>query len=663
VTSDEKDEKDEKQGGIQLGSISFGFGPQPKERQRRETVKDPAGVRAQLAARGIGEMGPPLLPLRVLLVADLVPRPDYNAGASAPDHALRIDSADLATAFKKLKPRLSLELESVLLEGGLTRIEIAPTGLKSFRPDSLCREIPLLRSLLDGKKVLERLRDGTMSVDSAAAELHRLWGTSSFIGKVLGGVETAQPAGAAPVAQQPPAATEADVARILDMVDTGTKADDDVVAAAGPAPAPVVVSPEGKSKFDAVFAAVAKSGRSARPGARPDEGIRRIERAVGLQLGVLLQHPELRRLEEAWRGVDFLISRAPKEGVKLDLVVTSPDGAVAAIEREIAAGEGLEPPVSFVIVDGVVDGDAASLAWLRSLSELAEAHTMPIITNASAKLLGKSHLEDIDRLDNKASLYEAPEQAPWRKEAERIAMRWVALAMNRILARLPYDRRSSHVREATIEEQPAGDSAIVWLQPCWGVGVLILNSFAKTGWPCNITGARDGGDLENLPVREITLRSGETIAVPTEVFISTETQRELSRYGVLMWAVAPNNDSAYLFRAATAYVQPPKRTYDSATSEPEVRLPPAPLVDQLFVARLVQFLRALCGKIASGSESGQVKQVVEAALWELFNIARPGSIQLKADPNPGVTAVHVWVKPARFLGVSMEEIGLDIPLA
>ncbi|MBI4955298.1 MAG: hypothetical protein HY908_24960, partial [Myxococcales bacterium] len=45
--------------------------------------------------------------------------------------------------------------------------------------------------------------------------------------------------------------------------------------------------------------------------------------------------------------------------------------------------------------------------------------------------------------------------------------------------------------------------------------------------------------------------------------------------------------------APTAYVTPPKRTYEGASTEPEVRLPRIGLNDQLFVARLAQFLFAL----------------------------------------------------------------------
>src|SRR5262249_36408307 len=145
---------------------------------------------------------------------------------------------------------------------------------------------------------------------------------------------------------------------------------------------------------------------------------------------------------------------------------------------------------------------------------------------------------------------------------------------------------------------------------------------------------------------------------------STDTQRELSRLGVLALASAPNSDAAIVLHAPTAYVTPPKRTYDSATTEPEVRFERVSLVDQLFVARLVQFLRALCGTLPPSSPPREAEELVKGALWALFEAAQPGSLELavRGEAHPDGTAVQVMVRPRRFLGVQIEEVSLEMPL-
>jgi type VI secretion system ImpC/EvpB family protein/type VI secretion system ImpB/VipA family protein len=635
---------DKKEGGFVVGGISFGVGPS-------KPIESGSSRKAAPVERDEA-----LMPLRVLAVGDFIPKNEHNAGINAPDHPVTVEPAGLDALFGKLSPRVALEVESVLHDGGKVRVDVNLNNLQSFRPDGLCREVPLLRSLLDGKKVLERLRDGTVSVEAAASELSRLWNGSPFVSRVLGGVEVKQPQAGRPAAA--PAASDDAMDRILGLVDTGTTADAATVASS-PEAMPATMAAAGSGKFDAFIAAVAHSGKD-RPGARPDEAIRLIEKAVSLQLGAILQHPELRRLEEAWRGLAFVVGRMPKTGVRLDVLSCRKDDAPDALARAAAANPGIDPPISFAIVDGAVGSDAASLAWLRAVADAAEANTIVALTNAAPSLLGQS-LDAIDRLDNKQALFDAPERAPWRAEAHRPAMLWVSLAVNRVLARLPYDTKTSRVREAQVGEQPADDGAVVWMQPAWAVASLAIKSFARYEWPCGIIGARNGGVIEDLPVREIALRSGEKIAIPTEAFFSTETQRAIGRLGILGLAAQPNSDSAYLLSAATAYVTPPKRTYDDSTAEPEVRLPQASLVDQLFVARLAQYLNALGSRISRDESAGDIEKFLEAAVHELFRNAPPSGPVVTVNVSGGQASVKV--EPRRFLGVSMEEITLGVPLA
>jgi len=133
---------------------------------------------------------------------------------------------------------------------------------------------------------------------------------------------------------------------------------------------------------------------------------------------------------------------------------------------------------------------------------------------------------------------------------------------------------------------------------------------------------------------------------------------------VLALASAPNSDAVYVLNAPTAYVTPPKRTYDSATTEPEVRLERVPLGDQLFVARIVQFLRALCSKLPPSSPAAEVQPIVEGALWALFENAPPASIELavKGVSHADGTVMQVLVRPRRYLGVTLDEVSLEMPL-
>jgi type VI secretion system ImpC/EvpB family protein len=577
---------------------------------------------------------------------------------------VRVDPQRFDDLFNRLRPRIAIEVPSVLAEGRNARVDLSPTSMKSFRPDGLLAEVPLLRSLLDGRTVLERLRDGDLTMEKARVELDRLWNGSPFVHEVLGLLPLPPvPKPMAPPAPMPEPSTNLD--SLLDMVDlAGTSAAPARDFEPPPPPPPVAASLP--SKFSELITQVARAGGSAK-GVRPTEAVARVEKALGAQIGAILQHPEVRRLERAWRALKFLTERgATHHGVRIDVINVPAEEPTEGLSRGIRENASVEPPVSFAIVDTIVDGTAASFAHLEAIASVAEAYTVPVVINASPRLLGVDDLGEIEKLDNKAALFHAPHQVAWRSLSAKPALRWVSMALNGMLARPPYDKATSRVREAVIKELPDDAGAFVWLAPAYAIGALVLQSFKDTGWPCRVLGARGGGIVENLPVHHLKAEyeGEEGIAIPTEVFISTDTQRELGKSGVLVLASAPNSDAVYVQSAPTAYVTPPKRTYDSATTEPEVRLDRVSLGDQLFVARLVQFLRALCSKLPHTSDPAEVQPVIEGALWALFENAAPASIELavKAHGRAEGTVVDITVRPRRFLGVQLEEISLEMPL-
>jgi hypothetical protein len=56
--------------------------------------------------------------------------------------------------------------------------------------------------------------------------------------------------------------------------------------------------------------------------------------------------------------------------------------------------------------------------------------------------------------------------------------------------------------------------------------------------------------------------------------------------------------------------------------------------------------------------------VVEGALWALFENASPGSLEIsvQASHQEGGTVAAVMLRPRRFLGVTLEELSLEMPL-
>jgi len=605
----------------------------------------------------------PLLPARLLVIAEMIPRGTHNAGGAAPDNPVRLDPQEFEEVFSAFRPTLAIDVPSVVHAGQQQRIDLRVDGLRMFRPDGLCETVPVLKSLLEGRRTLARMQEGTLDADQGRGLLERAFQGTPFAREVLGLL----PGGAAPAAARAPMqapqaaqkAADAKVESILDMVDmdSGESGSSD----ASPSREEARPAPAETGKYDGLIGEFIKSARKASGGAiKPNEAIARVDRAIGIQVGAILQHPEMRRLEQIYRGLKLLSDRSQGvPGLTIDVVSASPEDAAVTLKRIARRSD---VPVTACLVHDVVDGTAASFTRLEELATVAEAAVVPCIVNGVVSLLGVGALSSVERIDHKGGLFTAPHRAPWRSTAFKTQLRWVTIAMNPLLGRGAYDKQTSRVRELPLKELPDDHEARVWLAPMWTIGALIAKSFKETQWPCRIAGPR-AGVLDNLPVHQVD-DGGSEVAVPTEAFVSTDAQRELARIGVLVVASAPNSDAAYVHSAPTAYVRPDKKTYDGASGDLENRPPTVSLVDQLFLARLVQFSRTLLGKIGGGAAPEEIAPLLEAAVWELFREAPPSGPELavKGGSDSDGPMVEIVVRPRRFLGVELEEIGFQLPI-
>ena len=411
------------------------------------------GGRALRAGEGAGAS----LPLRLLVLTDLVPRDPYNAGASAPEGVVRVDPARFDDLFTRIRPRIAIEVPSVLAEGRPTRVDLSPTSLKSFRPDGLLAEAPLLRSLLDGRMVLERLRDGQVSPDQAEQELSRLWNGSPFVREVLGLLPLGpRPQAAAAPAAASPAPSNGDgaasVDSILAMVDLTAAPSADTAPARAPS-------------------------RPRRPSSRPPASSRSSSRRWRARAGRAEACVRTRRSPASRRPSGR--KSAPSCSTPRSAGWSRPSAGCASSRSGRRA-----TPASASTSSTPPRRDAAGPAPRRPRQHLdrAAGHVRrrrprrrrhgPLAPPAGGGRRGGGGLQrarDPQRLGQaprrrrsgggggarqQGRALHPPQQAPWRATAAKPTLRWVAIACNGVLSRAPYDKTTSRVREAAVKELP-----------------------------------------------------------------------------------------------------------------------------------------------------------------------------------------------------------------
>jgi type VI secretion system ImpB/VipA family protein len=589
---------------------------------------------------------------RVAVVAELVAGTDWSTGRTPPPHPVRIDAESFDTVMGQLAPSLGIEVDDPF--GGADpplRVDLVMRDRKSLRPNEIAQQVPALRALVDARRVVQDVASGRLPPDSARAQLARILPRPSWADALVSEVRTApapEPKPPAPAAARAPTAPshaqgngggKGGLDSLLDMVDVSSEPPPE---SAGPTPA--------ASELSRVVAAVA---RSARPGtgARAVVGTapERLDRAFRNLLDSILRHPEVRRLEGAWRGLRLLVDHVERRsGVEVDLLCAGRE-AVGDALRRLGEPDGDRAPVDLVIIDQRIAPTAADLALLQSWAGLAETLLAPIVVAGHPGMLGQDSVERVARSTSALSTADDPRAVAVRAIAAHESSRWVAVVLNDPLVRAPHTPATSRQTQPPFEEDPNDPDAHVFANPGFVVAALCARSHARLHWPTAITGARDGV-VGNLPVRTVRER-GEEAAIPLQTAPSEDAVREVARAGLVMLTCAPNSDSAILTRASMLHRDKGGAAPASTT-----------LGDQLFVGRFARAVQQVAGAIPADTEPRAAEEVAIITLREMFDRAPPAGPEVVAKVDPSRGSLTVTVRPRRFAGISLEELTLGAAL-
>jgi type VI secretion system ImpC/EvpB family protein/type VI secretion system ImpB/VipA family protein len=594
-------------------------------------------------------------PLRIVVLSGVAAQNEYSMRAASPMEPVAIDKLSFDRVMGALGPAFAIKVgdpftQQVAQEGEPLLVELRWSDLKSMRPDGIFAQVSALRALVEARKVVQRAKEGGIGADDARAELSRILPRPAWTNALAGEVASRADPAPTPAAMPPslpvpapaPQPAEPTKAGPRDPVDSLF----DKVAVKGEAEEPEVSPPTAVHGLSAIVAAVARGNRgTGRRGAVIGTALERVDRAFGRILNDILQHPEARRLERAWRGLRLLVDRSDaRSGVEIDLIA-APKPSVADAMRALSEPGGRNAsraPVDLLVVDHEIGKDEEDARLLLAWAKLAEELHAPLLVNGHPSLLGAERIELLPRAFKGLASGDDPRPAAFRAVAGEDACRWVTVAMNGPLVRAAYSTSSSRLREISFSEDSKDDSSHVFAGPALAIAALCAQSFARTGWPCAIVGPRDGM-VADLPVRELD-DGGTSFAIPLEAFVDSDTLKEAGRAGIALFGCAANHDGAILARAPALH-----KTGAGA--------PSATLADQLFVGRLANAVQQVASALPASVDPIAGARVAQAALGDLFVAPPLSGPEIEAHVRSD-GKLEVRVRPRRFAGTSLEEITL-----
>ncbi len=500
----------------------------------------------------------PGLPFQLLLVSDLTPQTtpaEWDDG----DHRHSMSDKSVADLIAELTPQLSIEVPNTISDDpDAWTVDLSFPTLTSFEPDQIARQLDLTSQLLEIRNLVQNAADGTLDADAFQKQVRDL-GLDIDWTDDLYRLLTAEGESSASSSSAPPSDSTGSgdsLGRVMDMVDT----DEDDSAA--PQPNDSEEEPSLPDLSDQTFddagpagalAAALQTSRAAADDTSAAEHIvRQLTEALRTQVEAVLTHPEVRRLEAAWRGLDFLTDRLPLDA-NVDLLVlpAGRDDLHEAMHHQVLMPEhddaNDDPPTSLVLVDQAFGRTNVDFDQLTDLAGTGESLQAPVVASVDPDFFGIENFKGLRKLPTLRPHLQGSEYVRWDRLREEEASAFLGLALPSVLLRAPHTNNGSAL-ELDEEQGLYGSSALA-------VGVAAARSFADTGWATH---------LDDYPIESIQAPDG-----PLAARFSGSMQSELARAGFVVLDETEDGSAIQVEHASS--VREPG-SYDDPSAAAEARM-------------------------------------------------------------------------------------------
>ncbi len=424
-----------------------------------------------------------------------------------------------------------------------------------------------------------------------------------------------------------------------------------------------------------------------------DRDIAVLDTMLSAQLDAVLHQPRFRRLEGSWRGLHWLVDRLPATGgrVRLRLLTARWAEICRDLERAVefdqsqvfkkiyeeefgtAGGE----PFGMIAADYEVRHLPAphhptdDVGALTALAGVAAAAFTPIILAGSSELVGLDHFAEALPAFNLADALQDVEHTRWRNAASQEDMRFLCIALPRMLARAPWADDGSRADRFRYRGHTPGAGQRVWMTPVYGLAAVAVRAFDKYGWPAEVRGAEPqmdatGGVVDDLPWERFPSDPphGPPARAPLDLALTDEQERQMSD-GRIIPLSALEAQAEASFGALPSLHRPPRMS--SAIADANQRLS-TQINTLLCVSRFAHCIK-LMGRdmVGSNREPEEVEQELQRWLSRYISGLGSGGAEVTAKyplqearievrekrGKPGVYGCTVHLRPHHQL----DEVG------
>ena len=255
-----------------------------------------------------------------------------------------------------------------------------------------------------------------------------------------------------------------------------------------------------------------------------DRDIAEIDAALRLQLDTILHAPRLLQFEGRWRGLAWLVSGfEPSRRLKVRLLPIRWGELCRDLERALEFDQSLTfkriyeeefgmpggEPFGLMVIDHPLrhrtspDATTDDVGAVGRLSAVAAAAFMPVVLSLHPSVLDVGEFSDLDGVRDVIAPLRDTEHLRWRGLAGRADMRFISVALPRLLARRPWTDDPSRIDGFRYWEHAPDSGSRVWMSAAYAFAACAVRAFAENSWPADVRGVEidrvGGGLVTDLP--------------------------------------------------------------------------------------------------------------------------------------------------------------------
>ena len=229
-----------------------------------------------------------------------------------------------------------------------------------------------------------------------------------------------------------------------------------------------------------------------------DRDIADIDAAIGDQLDAILHQSRFRALEGRWRGLAWLISGIePGRRVKVRLLPVRWGELCRDLERALEFDQSITfrriyeeefgmpggEPYGLMVIDHAVRHRVAAgattddVGGLAQLSAVAAAAFMPTVLSLDPTVLEVDTFSDLEGVRDITAPLRGPDHLRWRSLSGRADMRFMAVALPRLLARRPWADEPGRLDCFRYSEHAPTADTRVWMSAGYAFAACAVRAF------------------------------------------------------------------------------------------------------------------------------------------------------------------------------------------